>query len=223
MERDYKKWLQQQEALKKQREEEELKNSVLNANIQEKQNSIRFERQPEPEDRNYDRKQKITRLKNSISDRIQEEPQLAKAGKFMKQKVGDFTSNNPKLTQSYNSFKDRRAQEIEKMKERIKNEVNAQAKRRVAQVAQKASQVAARVAAQAARALVVAAGEALGSMAVAAAGSIGVTGAILLVVAVFIVIIIASFYQACNDNVLYSTICEGVTLVGKGINWIMGW
>lgn len=236
METDYKKWLQNQEAKKKAEqdledakelylteEEEQLKNSVLMENIQERQSSSRIERQTDQEDRNYDRKQKITRLKNDISEKSQEQPQTAKAGKFMRQKVGNFASNNPKLTQAYNTFKDRRSQEIERIKQAAKREAETQIKRRAAQVTQRVGQAATRVAAQAARALAVAAGEAIGSIAVAAGASIGVTGAIVMLVILVVIVVIAQVYQACNDNVLYSTICEGVTLIGKGVNWIMGW
>lgn len=235
MERDYKKWLENEEAKKKQEqelgiakelylteEEEVLKNSILRENLQERQNSSRAEQQqqqPETDDEDYDRKQKITRLKKGISDKIQQHPQLAKTGKFIRQKVGNFASNNPKLTQNYNTFKDRRNQEIARAKEQA-NKIKTKVKQKSAQLTKKAGQATARAASQASKIIVQGLIQAsrwlLATTATAAVGAIGWMGCLVII----IIVIIAVAYQSCNDNIVASTFCEGISKIASGLSWL---
>ncbi len=153
----------------------------------------------------HERKQAISKMKNSGTKSNQPSLTSNRGG-------SDRKPNGEKM-----SPKERFA---EIMKKRQEEELKKKIKQRAAQLAKQAAQKAAQVAAQVGKIIIegfVQAGIWMASAILASVGWIGCIGAIVIVI---VVVIIAYIYQTCNDNMLYSSICTGLSWVGKAAAWI---
>lgn len=235
MERDYKKWLLREEAIKKKKAEEKntkqqylneeaqkVQDSVSMAQIQSLANSPDSEEQQEKGKGNLYRRQKITRLKKSVSNTLEQQPQIAKAGKFMKQKAENAINKNPRLAQSYSNikaFKDRRSQEIENIR-KAKEEAKTKLKQKSAQLAKKAGQATARIASPVSKIFSQALKQAAGRLLAATGASVIVANSfVILIIILIIVVIVVMHEQICNSAVS-GAVSAGLPLYGIAKWWV---